>query len=111
MVVRFWSAKTTQVRFPDYVSHFNQYVLPRLRSVDGFIEARILSQSDGVVVQFIVETLWSSMDAIHSFAGPDQEEAVVAGEALELLTSYDRRVRHYELEFREQARSIPASAK
>ena len=111
MVVRFWSAKTTQAWFPDYLSHFHQHVLPRLRTVDGFMEARILSKSDGVVVQFIVETLWSSMEAIHSFAGPDCEEAVVADEALNLLTSYDRRVRHFELEFREQARAIPASAK
>jgi len=110
MVVRFWSAKTTQVWFPDYLSHFQQHVLPRLRSVDGFIEARILTQSDGVVVQFIVETLWSSMEAINRFAGPDREQAVVAEEALNLLTSYDHRVRHYEVEFREQARSIPASA-
>ena len=68
------------------------------------MEARILSQSDGVVVQFIVETLWSSMDAIHSFAGPDPEEAVIADEALHLLTSYDRRVRHYDVDLREEHR-------
>lgn len=111
MVVRFWSAKTTQVNFPAYVTHFNQYVMPRLRSVDGFLEGRILSQSDEMVVQFIVETLWSSLDAIHKFAGPDADVAVVAGEALDLLTSYDRRVRHYEVEFREETRPIPAAAK
>jgi len=111
MVVRFWSAKTTQVHFADYVRHFNQHVMPRLRSVDGFLEGRILSQSDEMVVQFIVETLWSSAEAIHEFAGSDADVAVVAEEALDLLTSYDRRVRHYELEFREETRAIPAAAK
>jgi len=105
MVVRFWSARTTQVRFPDYLRHFNEHVLPALRGVQGFIEARVLSQSDGVVVQFIVETLWSSMGAIERFAGPDHEAAVVAVEALDLLTSYDRRVRHYEVDVREQQKS------
>jgi len=95
MVVRFWSARTTHVRFPEYLHHFNQHVLPSLRAVDGFLEARVISQSDGVVVQFIVETLWSSMEAIGRFAGRDHEEAVIADEALHLLTSYDRRVRHY----------------
>jgi hypothetical protein len=98
MVVRFWSARTTQVRFPDYLRHFNDHVLPNLRAVDGFLEARVISQSDGVVVQFIVETLWASMEAIDRFAGPDREGAVIANEALDLLTSYDRRVRHYQVE-------------
>lgn len=102
MVVRFWSARTTQVRFPDYLGHFTDTVLPYLRGMDGFLEARVLSQSDGVVVQFIVETLWSSIEAIERFAGTDKEAAVVAMQALHLLTSYDRRVRHYEVDLREQ---------
>jgi heme-degrading monooxygenase HmoA len=102
MVVRFWSARTTQVPFPEYLRHFNDHVLPHLRGVDGFLEARVLSQSDGVVVQFIVETLWSSMEAIERFAGQDKEAAVVAVEALHLLTSHDRRVRHYHVDVREE---------
>ena len=102
MVVRFWSARTTTVWFPEYLRHFNQNVLPRLREVDGYIEARVLSQSDGVVVQFIVETLWNSLEAVDSFAGPDREQAVVADEALHLLTSYDHRVQHYQVDLREE---------
>jgi hypothetical protein len=98
MVVRFWSARTTQVRFPDYLNHFNEHVLPKLQAVEGFLEARVISQSDGVVVKFIVETLWSAMEAIDRFAGPDREEAVVADEALHLLTSYDHRVLHYKVD-------------
>ena len=109
MVVRFWSARTTQARFPDYLRHFQERVLPHLRSVDGFLEARVLSQSDGVVVRFIVETLWSSMKAIDRFAVPDREAAVVAEEALHLLTSYDRHVQHFELEVREE-RQTPSSS-
>jgi len=104
MVVRFWLARTTQVRFPHYLSHFQEHVLPKLRTVEGFLEARVLSQSDGVVVQFIVETLWSSMQAVERFAGPDPEAAVVAEEAVHLLTSYDHRVRHYQVELREEHR-------
>lgn len=102
MVVRFWSARTTQVRFPEYLRHFEQHVLPRLRRVQGFMEARVLSQSDGVVVKFIVETLWASMDVIESFAGPDKEAAVVAEEAVHLLTSHDHRVQHYLVDLREE---------
>jgi heme-degrading monooxygenase HmoA len=108
MIVRFWSARTTQVGFPDYIQHFNENVLPSLRAVEGFLEARVLSQSDGVVVQFIVETLWTSLEAIDRFAGPDREAAVIAEEALHLLTSYDHRVRHYVVELREANKAQPA---
>jgi len=102
MIVRFWSAHSTELRYPEYLRHFNQRVLPTLRSKEGFIEARVLAQSDGVVVRFIVETLWSSLAAIENFAGPDRESAVIDEEALDLLTSYDHRVQHYEVTFREE---------
>jgi hypothetical protein len=111
MVVRFWSARTTELRLPDYLRHFNDHVLPHLRAKDGFIEARVLTQSDGVVVEMIVETLWASLEAIERFAGPDRESAVVAEEAVHLLTSHDRRVRHYELKVREDQRSLTSSSK
>src|SRR5258708_26737805 len=102
MVVRFWSARTTEVRLPDYLRHFNNHVLPHLRSKEGFIEARALTQSDGVVVEMIVETLWTSLEAIERFAGPDRESAVVGEEAAHLLTSYDHRARPYELKVRKE---------
>jgi heme-degrading monooxygenase HmoA len=103
MVIRFWSARTTQPHFPDYLRHFNEHVLPHLRATPGFHEARVLSQSDGTVVQFIVETLWSDIKAIEGFAGPDKEAAVVAKEAVHLLTSYDHRVRHYHVDLNEKS--------
>jgi heme-degrading monooxygenase HmoA len=109
MVVRLWSARTTQVRFPDYLRHFKEHVLPRLREVEGFLEARVMSQSDGVVVQFIVETLWSSLEAIDRFAGPVREDAVIADEALDLLTSYDRRVRHYQVDLSVDKQDAPSA--
>jgi len=110
MVVRFWSARTTELRYPEYLRHFNRNVLPILRAKDGFLEARVLSQSDGVVVQFIVETLWTSLQAIERFTGKDLERAVVAEEAIGLLTSYDHRVKHYEVTLREEHREAAASA-
>ncbi len=110
MVVRFWSARTTVERFPEYLRHFREHVLPRLRSVEGFREARVMTQSDVIVVHFIVETVWSSFDAIDRFAGPDRDAAVIAEEALELLTSYDRRVQHYSVDLCESQSSQASSS-
>lgn len=110
MIVRFWSARTTQVRYPEYLRHFEQNVLPHLRSHEGFLEARVLAQSDGVVVQFIVETLWTSLEAIEQFAGKDREAAVIEDEARALLTSYDHRVQHYEVTLREEHRQAATAS-
>jgi hypothetical protein len=41
-------------------------------------------------------TLFDDLDAVRSFAGPDYETAVVAGEAREVLIRFDERVSHYE---------------
>ena len=106
MVVRFWSAHTTEVKFPDYLRHFREHVLVSLYKVPGFLEARVLSQSDGVIVRFIVETLWESIEAVEQFAGPDNQAAVIADEALELLTSYDRRAIHYSVDLREDSHAV-----
>src|ERR1700675_2680168 len=110
MIVRFWSARTTELRLPDYLRHFNDNVLPHLRSKEGFLEARVLTQSDGVVVEMIVETLWASLEAIERSPGPARESSVVAEEAVRLLTSYERRVRHYEVKVREERRPAASLA-
>ena len=44
-------------------------------------------------------TLFDDLDAIRSFAGPDYETAVVAGEARNVLIRFDERVGHYETAF------------
>jgi heme-degrading monooxygenase HmoA len=65
--------------------------------VDGYAGAMLLERAISDAVEVIVITWWRSLDAIRGFAGADLEEAVVASEAASLLTTFDRRVRHYEL--------------
>ena len=48
-------------------------------------------------IEFVVLTLWDSMDSVHAFAGDDYEAAVVPPEARRVLSSFDERVLHYEV--------------
>jgi hypothetical protein len=57
-------------------------------------------------VELIVETRWSSLEAIRAFAGDDLEATIVEPEAREVLVDYDERVAHYEI----VAEAKPASA-
>jgi len=101
MIARLWSAKATPSQAPAYADHLKNYVLPAVRKVDGYSGAMLLERQADGAVEIIVITRWRSLDAIRGFAGADLEEAVVADEASALLTSFDRRVRHYELAVRD----------
>jgi len=97
MIARLWSARTSMPLSAKYMEHFWHDVSPTLREVDGYLSASLLVRSHGDVVEILVITVWQSYQAIDAFAGPNRDNAVVAGEAAALLTDYDRRVRHYEI--------------
>ncbi|MCI0388652.1 MAG: antibiotic biosynthesis monooxygenase [Acidobacteria bacterium] len=102
MIARFWWANATPAKAPAYADHLKNFVLPVVRKVDGYAGAMLLERQVDGAVEIIVITWWRSLDAIQEFAGADLEEAVVADEASALLTSFDRRVRHYELVVRDE---------
>jgi hypothetical protein len=95
-IARHWSARTTEAKLPKYLEHFSKNVLPELRCVPGFLGANVSVRHTRSEAEIFVETIWRSLEAIRGFAGADLEAAVVAPEAADLLTNYDRRVRHYE---------------
>jgi len=97
MIARLWSARTTPQDWPAYERHFNESVLPELRSVSGYIGANLLKRGDAGEIEITVLTFWRSLEAIGAFARPDREAAVVGPHAASVLTTYDRRVRHYEV--------------
>jgi heme-degrading monooxygenase HmoA len=97
MIARFWSAQTTSALSHAYLHHFEQAVQPQLQGLDGFLGATVCTRSAPDAVEILVTTYWASLAAIDAFAGADREAAVVAAEAAALLTSFDKRVRHYEV--------------
>lgn len=96
-ICRVWTARASRESWPTYREHFSAKVLPELRAVPGYLGANLYLRRNADQNEIRVETFWRSLDAIHSFAGLDPEAAVVAKEAADLLTDYDRRVCHYEV--------------
>ncbi len=97
MIARIWRGYALPEKAEEYVKHLQASVLPELRQIDGFQGVTLMRQDATQVVEFIVLTLWESMDAIHKFAGEDAEVAVVAPAAQPLLREYDPTVRHFEV--------------
>jgi len=103
MILRQWTARTSQEQWPRYRAHFSIKVLPDLRRVAGFLGATLFVRHTGDEVEILVETSWRSLESIGAFAGPDVDAAVVSDEAVAMLTEFDGHVRHFETAITERA--------
>ena len=97
MIVRRWAARATAEGVQKYETHFRQSVLPELARIDGHRGAYLLQSNDDGLIEIIVLTLWTSMDAVRAFAGDAPEEAVVEPPAREALVAFDQAVSHHEV--------------
>jgi heme-degrading monooxygenase HmoA len=97
VVGRLWHGRTTLANAHAYQEHLRRETLPGLTAIDNFQGACVLKRIHNGAVEFIVLTLWASEDAIHAFAGPDAELAVIPAAAAQLLEQWDERATHYEV--------------
>lgn len=95
MIARVWHATATDSGSGAYRRHFEQNVLPQLRSLNGFLRAFLMTREDAGMVRIEVLTLWDSLDAIKAFASPDVEAAVVEQEARDALSDFGTTVTHF----------------
>jgi heme-degrading monooxygenase HmoA len=100
MIARSWTAETSVQGAERYLQHFQQKVLPVVASIEGHRGAYLLKRRVGANVEIVVITLWESMEAVRMFAGDDPDTAVVTGEARAILTRFDERVLHYEVDWK-----------
>jgi heme-degrading monooxygenase HmoA len=97
MIARHWRGLVKRERADAYVEHLQSKTLPQLVQLAGFHDARVLRRDLPQGVEFLVVTIWESLDAIRAFAGNDVERAVVPPEARDMMIEYDRAARHYEV--------------
>lgn len=96
-IVRLWKGRATAAKAGDYVRHASETVFPQIQSIPGHRGAFLLRRSVADGVEFLVLTLWASMDAVRKFAGPDAEKAVVEPAARAALSDFEETVTHYEV--------------
>jgi heme-degrading monooxygenase HmoA len=97
MISRQWRGVAQASRAADYVEHLRKETFPQLRRIAGFVDASILRRNLDPGVEFLVVTRWTSLLAIHNFAGSRVVSAVVPPEVQAMMIEYDRTVRHYEV--------------
>jgi heme-degrading monooxygenase HmoA len=97
MIARHWRGITKREFADAYVEHLHAETFPQLVQLPGFHDASILRRDVEQGVEFLVVTVWKSLDAIRSFAGNDPQSAVVPMKVQQMMIEYDRRARHYEV--------------
>jgi len=95
-IVRIWGGYGTQAGVDRYCrEHFVNSVLPHLRSINGFVEVKVMTRQGRDETEVVVATTWDSIESVKAFAGNDYGKAVVEPVVRELLNRFDDRVAHF----------------
>jgi hypothetical protein len=97
MISRHWKGTAKLGQAENYINHLKTDTFPELAKIDGFLRAEILKRTTDEGTEFLIVTVWESMDAIGCFAGPTPDVAVVPPQAQAMMISYDEHVVHYEV--------------
>jgi heme-degrading monooxygenase HmoA len=95
MIARMWRGETTWENAETYYRHLTGHVMPSINKIPGHRGAYVLRRELGARVEFVVITLWESMQAVREFAGDNPDVAVVEPPAKAVLADFDEFVRHY----------------
>ena len=99
MISRHWTGLARKERANDYIAHLQSNTFKQIEKIDGFISASILRRDLPEGVEFLITTEWESLESIRQFAGATYTAAVVPALVEEMMISYDKEVRHYEVNF------------
>jgi heme-degrading monooxygenase HmoA len=99
MISRNWTGLCKKERANDYIIHLREETFQKLKTIDGFIRASILTRELSEGTEFLIVTEWQSLEAIKQFAGSAYDTAVVPLQAQEMMIRYEEKVRHYEITF------------
>jgi heme-degrading monooxygenase HmoA len=101
-IARLWRGRTLAAKADAYEKYLFASGIPLVRSTRGNLGVTVMRREDGKETEFLVLSIWESLDAVKRFAGKDYEKAVILPRDLEYLISVEPNVRHYALEREER---------
>ncbi len=97
MISRIWHGWTRRGDADAYEQLLRFRVLPALDArIGGFRGAYVLRREAEDEVEFVVMTMFDSLDVVRQCAGEDYELAVIEPDARRLLSRIEERAKHYE---------------
>jgi len=97
MIARLWHGRTQAARADEYFEYLRRTGLEEYSKTEGNRGVYVLRRIEGDRADFILVSLWDSLDAIRRFSGPDIEKAVYYPEDRDFLEELEPNVRHYDV--------------
>jgi heme-degrading monooxygenase HmoA len=98
VIARVWRGWTKPENGDAYEEFLRASVFPGLTArVAGFRGGYVSRRDADGDVEFLVVTLFDSLEAVRDFAGEDYEVPVIEPEAVRLLSRNDDRAAHYKV--------------
>lgn len=100
MIARLWSGAVRDVDGDRYLEYLEETGIPEYRATEGNRGVFVLRRDRNARTEFLLISLWESMEAVRRFAGPDPERAVFYPEDDRFLVQRAETVDHYDLAVR-----------
>lgn len=97
MIARVWSGAVRREDADAYAEYMRGTGVAGYEATPGNRGVWMLRRDDGDVTEFVMFTLWASLDAVKAFAGGDYETAVFYPEDDRFLVRRDEKATHYEV--------------
>lgn len=97
MIARIWSGRTKSRDAEIYHDYVRKTGVTALNATPGNLGTYLFRRVDGETAEFIVMSLWASMEQVVNFAGKETDKAVYYPEDERYLLEMSPGVRHYEI--------------
>ena len=98
MIARTWRGAVRRADADDYSAYLQETGVRGYRETPGNRGVWMLRHDLGELTEFVMFTLWDSLDAVKAFAGEDYERAVFYPEDDRFLVERDLTATHYEVD-------------
>lgn len=96
-IARIWRGRTLASKADEYAGYLDANGIAKIRATAGNRGVTVLRRTDGDRAEFVVISIWESIDAVKNFAGADYQKAVILPRDREYLIEVEPNVLHYEM--------------
>jgi heme-degrading monooxygenase HmoA len=98
MILRLWHGVTPSEKAQAFYEYIKQTGEPAYLRAPGNRGVMIISRPDGVNTEFLLLSLWDSIEAVKNFAGSDYERALYPfPRDREFLIKLEEKVEHFDV--------------
>src|SRR5262245_46365456 len=86
---RIWRGRTLASKADEYQKYLDSNGITRVLATPGNLGVTVLRRPDGDKTEFLVLSIWESLDAVKKFAGQDYQKAVILERDREYLVEVE----------------------